>query len=47
MSNDEIATYAKREAAYLAEQKQTAVPRLLVELAVRVANRVAPAAGRR
>ncbi len=41
MSNDELAAYARREAAYLAEQKQTAVPRLLNELALRIANRQA------
>jgi hypothetical protein len=46
MSNDEIAAYAKKEAAYLTEQKQTAVPRLLSELAIRVANRAEPGADR-
>lgn len=47
MSNDDLAAYASREAEYLAEQKQTAVPRLLKELAVRVASRGKPEAGLR
>jgi len=47
MSNDELASYAKREAEYLTDQKQTAVPRLLHELAIRVANRSEPGAARR
>jgi hypothetical protein len=38
MSNEELTLYATTEAQHLTGQKQTAVPRLLLELAVRVSK---------
>lgn len=36
MSDKELIRYAKREARHLTEQKQTAVPRLLLEMIERL-----------